>query len=79
MRWPGAIDNKAQLQAKLNRVEGQVRGIHRMVEEERYGIDILTQVEAFKEALDRVAISLLEDHVQHCVADAMRARRPWGR
>ncbi len=69
---PGYINNKAQLQARLNRLEGQVRGINRMVDEERYCIDILTQVKAVKGALDRVAVSLLEDHVQHCVADAVR-------
>ena len=70
---PGYINNKAQIQARLNRLEGQVRGIHRMVDEERYCIDILTQVKAVKAALDRVAVSLLEDHVQHCVADAVRS------
>lgn len=70
---PGYINRKPQLEARLSRVEGQVRGIHRMVVEERYCIDILTQVNAVKAALDRVAIALLDDHVQHCVADAVRA------
>jgi DNA-binding FrmR family transcriptional regulator len=70
---PGYINSKPQIEARLSRVEGQVRGIHRMVAEERYCIDILTQVNAVKAALDRVAIALLDDHVQHCVADAVRA------
>jgi DNA-binding FrmR family transcriptional regulator len=70
---PGYINRKPQLEARLSRVEGQVRGIHRMVAQERYCIDILTQVNAVKAALDRVAIALLDDHVQHCVADAVRA------
>ncbi len=69
---PGYINNKKRIQDRLNRLEGQVRGIHRMVDEERYCIDILTQVNAVKAALDRVAISLLDDHVRHCVADAVR-------
>jgi len=70
---PGYINSKPQIQARLSRLEGQVRGIHRMVDEERYCIDILTQVNAVKAALDKVAIALLDDHVQHCVADAIRA------
>jgi DNA-binding FrmR family transcriptional regulator len=70
---PGYINSKPQIEARLSRVEGQVRGIHRMVAEERYCIDILTQVNAVKAALDRVAMALLDDHVQHCVADAVRA------
>lgn len=70
---PGYINRKPRIQARLSRLEGQVRGIHRMVDEERYCIDILTQVNAVKAALDKVAIALLDDHVQHCVADAMRA------
>jgi DNA-binding FrmR family transcriptional regulator len=69
---PGYINNKKSIQDRLNRLEGQVRGIQRMVDEERYCIDILTQVNAVKAALDRVAVRLLEDHVRHCVADAVR-------
>jgi len=69
---PGYIHNKKRIQDRLSRVEGQVRGIHRMVDEERYCIDILTQVNAVKAALDRVAVSLLDDHVRHCVTDAVR-------
>ncbi len=69
---PGYINNKKRIQDRLNRLEGQVRGIQRMVDEERYCIDILTQVNAVKAALDRVAVSLLDDHVRHCVTDAVR-------
>jgi DNA-binding FrmR family transcriptional regulator len=69
---PGYIHDKKRIQDRLNRLEGQVRGIHRMVNEERYCIDILTQVNAVKAALDRVAVTLLDDHVRHCVADAIR-------
>ncbi len=61
---------KDQLQTRLRRVEGQVRGIERMVAEERYCIDILTQIGAIQAALDKVALGLLDDHARHCVADA---------
>ena len=70
---PGYAEHKGDVQARLSRIEGQVRGIQRMVDEDRYCIDILTQVNAVKAAIDKVALSLLEDHVQHCVADAVRA------
>ena len=69
----GYSQDKAALQARLRRIEGQVRGIQRMVDEDRYCIDILTQVNSIKAALDRVSLLLLEDHVDHCVADAVRA------
>jgi DNA-binding FrmR family transcriptional regulator len=70
---PGYSDHKLEVRARLSRIEGQVRGIERMVDEDRYCIDILTQVNAVKAAIDKVALSLLEDHVDHCVADALRA------
>jgi DNA-binding FrmR family transcriptional regulator len=57
---------------RLRRIEGQVRGIHRMVEEEAYCIDVLTQVAAVTKALQAVSLGLLEDHVGHCVVDAAR-------
>ena len=57
---------------RLRRIEGQVRGIQRMVEEEKYCIDILTQVSAVTKALQSVALSLLDDHMAHCVVDAAR-------
>jgi DNA-binding FrmR family transcriptional regulator len=68
----GYAQDKAALDARLHRIEGQVGGIRRMVEQDRYCIDVLTQVNAVKAALDKVALLLLEDHVGHCVADAVR-------
>jgi DNA-binding FrmR family transcriptional regulator len=70
---PGYAKDKEAVQARLRRIEGQVRGIQRMVEEDRYCIDVLTQVSAVKSALESVALLLLNDHVDHCVADAIRA------
>lgn len=66
----GYIDDKDALIRRLRRVEGQVRGLQRMVEDETYCIDVLTQVSATTKALESVALSLLEDHLAHCVADA---------
>ena len=60
---------KSQL-ARLSRIEGQVRGIARMIEEDRYCIDVMTQIRAVRAALDRVEQETLSDHLQHCVADA---------
>jgi DNA-binding FrmR family transcriptional regulator len=68
----GYSADKDKLAARLSRVEGQVRGISRMVAEDRYCIDILTQVNAAKAALDQVALLLLEDHVKGCVVTAVR-------
>ena len=70
---PGYSEHKQDVRARLSRIEGQVRGIERMVDEDRYCIDILTQVNAVKAAIDKVALILLEDHVEHCVADAVKA------
>jgi DNA-binding FrmR family transcriptional regulator len=72
MAVPGYSHDKVSLQARLARIEGQVRGIQRMVDEDRYCIDVLTQVAAVKAALDKVALALLDDHVSHCVVDAVR-------
>jgi CsoR family transcriptional regulator, copper-sensing transcriptional repressor len=69
---PGYILHKGDIQKRLHRIEGQARGLQRMVDDERYCIDILTQVKAVKAALDRVALLLLDDHVEHCVAGAVR-------
>jgi DNA-binding FrmR family transcriptional regulator len=66
----GYIDNKDELLKRLRRAEGQVRGIQRMVEEDTYCIDVLTQVSAVTKALETVALSLLDDHLTHCVAEA---------
>jgi len=63
----GYSADKDQLQKRLARIEGQVRGIARMVDEDRYCIDILTQISAVQKAVDAVALKLLEDHVRHCV------------
>ena len=69
---PGYIDDKEVIQKRLRRVEGQVRGLQRMVDEDRYCIDILEQVSAATKALQAVALSLLDDHLAHCVSDAVR-------
>ena len=63
--------DKDALVKRLHRIEGQVRGIERMVEDDRYCIDILTQISAVNTALDSLAFKVLDDHVTHCVADAM--------
>ncbi|CAN5229712.1 hypothetical protein BH18ACT12_BH18ACT12_04080 [soil metagenome] len=63
--------DKDALVKRLHRIEGQVRGIERMVEDDRYCIDILTQISAATTALDSLAFKVLDDHVNHCVADAM--------
>ena len=63
--------DKGALTKRLHRIEGQVRGIERMVEDDRYCIDILTQISAVNTALDSLAFKVLDDHVNHCVADAM--------
>jgi CsoR family transcriptional regulator, copper-sensing transcriptional repressor len=67
---PGYVDDKDALLKRLRRAEGQVRGIARMVEDDVYCIDILTQVSAATKALETVALALLDDHLSHCVAEA---------
>lgn len=67
----GYISDKSRYLQRLRRIEGQARGISRMVDEEQYCIDILTQISALTSALESVAIGLLDDHLQHCVRDAM--------
>ena len=64
---PGYKASKDQLLKRLARVEGQVGGVTRMVEEERYCIDVLTQIEAAEAALNKVALGLVDDHVRHCM------------
>lgn len=66
----GYTATKDQLQARLRRIEGQVRGIERMVEEDRYCIDVLTQIAAIQAALDKVALGLLDGHAHTCVIGA---------
>jgi len=70
--------NRDEVLARLRRVEGQVRGIQRMVEDDKYCIDILTQVSAATKALQAVALGLLEDHLAGCVVDAARVSGPEG-
>jgi DNA-binding FrmR family transcriptional regulator len=65
--------DKEALKKRLHRIEGQVRGIERMVDEDRYCIDILTQIAAVRTALESLGLEVLEDHVNHCVHDALTA------
>ena len=66
----GYSATKDQLLTRLKRIEGQVRGVGGMVEDERYCIDVLTQISAIQAALDKVALGLLDDHARHCVMGA---------
>ena len=68
---PGYQDRKDELLRRLRRVEGQVRGLERLIEDETYCIDVLTQVAATTKALQAVAVQLLQDHLRRCVAGAM--------
>jgi CsoR family transcriptional regulator, copper-sensing transcriptional repressor len=67
----GYAKNKTALVKRLHRIEGQVRGIERMVDDDRYCIDILTQIAAVNTALESLAFKILDDHVNHCVAGAL--------
>ena len=71
----GYSADKDPLIKRLRRVEGQVRGVQGMVEEERYCIDVLTQISAVQAALDKVALGLLDDHARHCVIDGPDAEK----
>ncbi len=79
---PGYVGNKEDYLRRLRRVEGQVRGLQRMIERDEYCIDVLTQVSAATKALQSVALGLLDEHLGHCVAEAIaegtdrRAARP---
>ena len=68
---PGYTADKEALVRRLHRIEGQVRGIERMVEDDRYCIDVLTQIAAVNTALESLAFRILDDHVNHCVAGAL--------
>ena len=72
----GYTDRKDDYTKRLRRIEGQVRGLQRMVDEDKYCIDVLTQISAVTKALQSVALGLLEQHVAHCVADALAAGGP---
>lgn len=65
----GYSDTKLQLTKRLNRIEGQVRGVSKMVEEDKYCIDIITQIGAAQAALDKVALELIRDHARHCLSN----------
>jgi CsoR family transcriptional regulator, copper-sensing transcriptional repressor len=65
----GYTETKDQLRKRLRRIEGQVRGIQKMVDEDRYCIDVLQQMSAVQAAMDKVALGLLDDHVKHCMAE----------
>jgi DNA-binding FrmR family transcriptional regulator len=69
---PGYSEHKVAVQRRLRRIEGQVRGLQRMVDEDRYCINVLEQVAAVTKALQSVALQLLDDHLAHCVTDAVR-------
>jgi CsoR family transcriptional regulator, copper-sensing transcriptional repressor len=71
----GYTATKDDLQKRLRRIEGQVRGLQRMVDADTYCIDVLTQVAAVTKALQGVALGLLDDHLRHCVAEAVREDR----
>ena len=71
-RHVGYSGDKEQILKRLRRAEGQVRGIQRMVDDDTYCIDVLTQVSAATKALETVALQLLDDHLAHCVAEAAR-------
>ncbi len=70
---PGYEMHKDAVQRRLRRIEGQVRGIQRLVDQDSYCIDVLTQIAAVNRALQGVAVGLLHDHLGHCVTDAVRA------
>jgi DNA-binding FrmR family transcriptional regulator len=69
----GYTKDKPAVLSRLRRIEGQVRGIEKMVEEDRYCIDVLTQVNAARAALEGVALQLLSDHTEHCVTESIRS------
>ncbi len=69
---PGYLDSKNAHLRRLGRIEGQIRGLARMVENDSYCIDVLTQISAATKALESVALSLLDEHLTHCVSDAVQ-------
>ncbi len=74
----GYAMTKDDLQKRLRRIEGQVRGLQRMIDEDTYCIDVLTQVSATTSALQSVALGLLDEHLHHCVSEAVAAGSPEG-
>lgn len=74
----GYTDNKRSVSQRLNRIEGQVRGVSRMVEEDKYCIDVLTQIKAVQAGLDKVALEVLRDHTRHCLMND-EVESPYGK
>ena len=72
MTAPGYVDKKILVQRRLRRIEGQVRGLQNMISEDRYCIEVLDQISATTRALQAVALELLDDHISHCVANAVK-------
>jgi DNA-binding FrmR family transcriptional regulator len=72
----GYSADKDKLTARLRRIEGQVRGVEKMVDEDRYCIDVVTQISAIQAALDKVALGLLDDHARHCVVGGRASGSP---
>ena len=70
---PGYSMHKQQLQTRLRRIEGQVRGVARMIDQDKYCVDVVTQVAAIQAALDKVSLGLLDGHIRGCVRDEIRA------
>ena len=70
---PGYSMHKQQLQTRLRRIEGQVRGVARMIDEDKYCVDVVTQVAAIQAALDKVSLGLLDGHIRGCVRDEIRS------
>ena len=75
---PGYVSNKEQLAKRLSRIEGQVRGIAKMIEDDRYCIDVLDQVSAVSKALKVVALHLTREHLGHCVAESIKSDKDGG-
>jgi CsoR family transcriptional regulator, copper-sensing transcriptional repressor len=75
-RVRGYVADKEALAKRLHRIEGQVRGIERMIEEDRYCIDVITQIAAVNTALESLAFKILDEHVNHCVAGALASGDP---
>ena len=73
---PGYSDDKELVLKRLRRIEGQIRGLQRMVDEDTYCIDVLTQISAATGALESVALELLDDHLAHCVREAVASGGP---
>ena len=76
MSEPGYHEGKDAIVRRLHRIEGQVRGIERMIEEDRYCVDVLTQIGAVTTALESLAFRILDDHVEHCVTGALASGDP---